>query len=639
LEGPLPPAGLAALPGTRVQVWAKSNRPLSAGMLSTDQSQAIDVTGVSVSASLPAGSDKFTLKATGAATNEVTGAFVVQSAGNLKLMVSDVDGTPSSESFTAPITLLRDERPFVRILEPKPDSFATPDITLNIEIMAEDDYGISSLELFRGLNDSRVRSMSIPVKKPEPTRLPVTVPLPLSEYAVSPGDVIKLYARVADNDPAGPKGSESPIVTVKIISNEQMKQMMLAREGLETLLSKYADAQRKLEAAADQIDKLLKELEKADPNSEVAREMREELKKAAGQMARDAEELAGLAAQDLPFDLDRALKKQLDAATQALEKTAEQVKSAAAKPVLSSGAARQMLADAKKSLGVEREQFKEEVADPLDHLAKVYPLIEDQARYVELWQSQKDLAERMSALVGRDNDDDPKIKARMRDLETEQRALHQELRELLDDIENKVAELPADPAFDGLRKSSLDFAKAVRKSTAADEMAAAESGLEEFAGSRSQTAAVAAANTLEQFIGKCNAMGEQGQACLKFQPKLSAGLGDTVQELLEAAGLGSKPGNSTGNGGGYSARRSSLRNVGLYGRIPQRGRESPAGGKHADHGSGSVSNGENAPGSNRAGDSRGHLNASGQTDVAVPDRYKRRVGEYFQRVSDELEEK
>ena len=68
-----------------------------------------------------------------------------------------MDGTSSADSFTAPITLLRDERPFVRILEPKPDSFATPDITMNIEIMAEDDYGISRLELFRGLNESRVR--------------------------------------------------------------------------------------------------------------------------------------------------------------------------------------------------------------------------------------------------------------------------------------------------------------------------------------------------------------------------------------------------------------------------------------------------------------------------------------------------
>ena len=147
----------------------------------------------------------------------------------------------------------------------------------------------------------------------------------------------KLYARVEDNDPAGAKGSESPVVTVKIISNEQMQQMLLAREGLETLLSKYAEAQRRLEAASDQIEKLLKELEKEDPNSEIAKETREELKKAADEMGKDAEKLAGLAAQDLPFDLDHALKKQLDTATQSLEKTADQLQKMARKPGLSAG--------------------------------------------------------------------------------------------------------------------------------------------------------------------------------------------------------------------------------------------------------------------------------------------------------------
>ena len=32
-EGPLPQNGLAGLPGTKVEVWAKSNRPLSAGAM------------------------------------------------------------------------------------------------------------------------------------------------------------------------------------------------------------------------------------------------------------------------------------------------------------------------------------------------------------------------------------------------------------------------------------------------------------------------------------------------------------------------------------------------------------------------------------------------------------------------------
>ena len=35
---------------------------------------------------------------------------------------------------------------------------------------------------------------------------------------IQAGDTIKLFARVEDNDPAGPKSSESPVVIVTIIN-------------------------------------------------------------------------------------------------------------------------------------------------------------------------------------------------------------------------------------------------------------------------------------------------------------------------------------------------------------------------------------------------------------------------------------
>ena len=67
-------------------------------------------------------------------------------------------------------------------------------------------------------------------------------------YGLDPGDVIKLFARVEDNDPAGFKGAETPIVTVQIISQEDFERMQQMREGLEALLSKYRQADRRLEA-------------------------------------------------------------------------------------------------------------------------------------------------------------------------------------------------------------------------------------------------------------------------------------------------------------------------------------------------------------------------------------------------------
>jgi hypothetical protein len=129
-------------------------------------------------------------------------------------------------------------------------------------------------------------------------------------------------------------------------------------------------------------------------------------------------------------------------------------------------------------------------------------------------------------------------------------------------------------------------------------------------------------------------MGEKGEACLKFQPKLAAGLGNTIQQLLGEAGLSK----GTGSGrGGYSAARNSLQNVGLYGTIPVVSQQSAGGGGKANRGVASHSNGspdgQENPDANGA---QGKAHASGAGDAPVPPQYKQRVGEYFQRVDDEL---
>ena len=80
-----------------------------------------------------------------------------------------------------PVTVLVDQRPFVRILEPKANSFATPDAVLSVQIVAEDDFGLSRVQLFHSLNASRARAEDVPVPESQPTRLPVSIPLKLCQ--------------------------------------------------------------------------------------------------------------------------------------------------------------------------------------------------------------------------------------------------------------------------------------------------------------------------------------------------------------------------------------------------------------------------------------------------------------------------
>jgi hypothetical protein len=246
-EGPLPQGGLAGLPGTVVQVKAKSNRPLQGGTMTFSSSTQ------------PA-----TMSPTGA--NEAVGSFEIHQAGKVTIGVTDIDGQSSTETFTAPITLLKDERPFVRLTEPRPNSFATPDANLRITAVAEDDFGVARLQVYRGLNDTRPRPMPIEVPDKHPTLFAAQEILRLSDYGLRPGDVVKLFARVEDNDPAGPKGAESSIVTIHIISQEDFERMIIEREGIEAIESKYASAARRLEKMGEKATKLAEELAKLDPD-------------------------------------------------------------------------------------------------------------------------------------------------------------------------------------------------------------------------------------------------------------------------------------------------------------------------------------------------------------------------------------
>lgn len=658
-EGPLPQGGLSALAGAIVEVRARSNRPLSSGVLEI----------------MPSGSDTLTRRASEEVkedktslarrvsvdqpeivrlepasadgdSHEVLGSWTIARGGTFQLKVTDVAGQDSRESFTGTINLLKDQVPFVRLLEPAPQSLATPSITLPVVIGAEDDYGITKLQLYRSLNDSRPMPMSLPTTSPPSRRHEEQASLPLSAYGLRPGDVIKLFARVEDNDPAGAKGSESPVAVIQIISDEELQQMIRTREGVDVLLSKYQQAQRRLEALQEEIEQLKKQLEKRDADGALSDEEKQSLEKLAERIAEEAEAVSESAKHTLPYDIDKALNKELEKLAEQMQQAAEETKQAASQPggKPSAGKAAKKLDEVQKKLAQQRKEFKEGVNDPLDQLAQIYPLLEDQSRFVELYQRQRDLAERLASLKDRDNPKDPATKARMRELEEEQRKTHEDLDSLLNDIEEHASRLPDDdPKLKKLAESARDFVEALRASGANQAMNDAESGLAEFSGTRGHGEAKRAADILEKFLSRCQGMGQECEgACdsLKFKPGEGC-LGDTLSQMLADAGFkpGGKPGQNGpfGAGGGFSARRSSLSNIGLYGNLPTRGNPTQSksgGGKQSLSIGGSYRTDADRVTSSRL-DPHGLLKASGAGETAVPARYRSRVEQYFQRIADE----
>ncbi len=629
-EGPLPTDGVAGLPGTSVRVWARSNRPLGGGTITVAGS------GQPFEAQM---------KPTAVGSHEVVGQFEVACDGAFSLHVIDVDGQRSQQPFGGKITLLADERPFIRLVEPQPRSLATPSVALPVAAAAEDDYGISRVQLYRSLNDSRPLPADLPVAERPPRRVYERVYLPLAEYGLQPGDVIKLFGRVEDNDPAGAKGSESSVVTVEIVSQEDFERLLRLRRGLEVLMSKYREAQRRMEGLATEIEGLRKDLEGAPPEGRVAQETRERLQRLVRQLREESESIRKLAENRLPYDLDQSFAPQLETLARVPEEIAEELEKLLEQSDLHHEQLARQLEKLAGQLGSGRGQFGQTVMGPLEHLAAVFPLIADQSRFVMLVLRQMDLAERLAALKGHDGEDNPALKTRMRDLEQEQRQIRDELSTLLDDIEDHVTQLPEDPKFDRLRKTAAKFAKDVRASGALEAMAEAENALAEFSGTRGHQKAQEAAEILKKFLEMCEGgggMGGCGIECLIFQPTLSKCLGNTVAQLLAEMGL---PGLGAGTGGfgsgvgGFSAHRGGF---GLYGGLPGMGEA--FGGEY-----GNAPGPQVPPGGDFAAPSRGNnpdgipwdeTTAAGSSaavgEGAVPVRYRRRVGQYFQRLAEEL---
>lgn len=619
-DGPLPQGGISGLKGTIVEVWAKSNRPLAAGSLNIttgDKKSSVDLHR------LP-GDEQ-----------QVAGRFTIAADGRFELDVVDVEGHASQENFAAALTLLKDESPIIRILQPERISLATPNAVLPVVLAGEDDYGISHVQLFRSLNQSRALPLDFSLPTIPKTRFDGSEALPLAAYGLEAGDVIKLYGRIEDNDPDGAKGSETPVVEVRIISQEEFERMLRIREGLEVMMSKYRAAERRLESLKTAEDGLRRKM-KQSPGNAATPSDRAELKRLAEQLREDSDEIEKSAQHLLPYDADHKLSKRLERLAAALSKMAHKASDLDSEQSLSHADIEKLLDDLDRQLGGERGDLQSGALEPLEALEKIYPLIEDQARFISLYQQQRDLADRLAALQGHDKQDNPREKARMRDLEAEQRRIRKDMEQLLDDIENHLQQLPDAPALEKLRSSARAFVDAARSSGGIESMADAEAGLSDFSGTRGYTSAKKAADELEKLISRSQSMpGEGKMACLVFRPSLGEVLGNTIEQLLGEQGLPTDGRPQTG--GGYSSRANTSSNTGLYGQLPG---GQPFGGhdkKPGASGGGDVAAGHeyraNEPGD--AASMNDVSRASGSASVPVPARHRSRVAAYLERILEE----
>lgn len=646
-EGPLPEKGLVGLAGTQVKWQVASNRPLSAGRLQLSFDHGA-VQQIALTPNAQADDE----------IPSVIGSMTLEHSGRFELSVVDVDGIESHENIEGTISIIQDARPIVRIIQPKPISLATPDINLPVTVIADDDYGITLLSLYRSLNGSPASKVEAAVDSSKPQQAQWILPLP--KYGLVPGDEIQLFARAEDNDPAGPKGAESPVTIVKIISVAEFQKLMVQQRGAESMQAKYQVARRHFDQLANALQQVqvAAEAAAANPDSaEAAQQLREKLA-AAERIAQAASEAIGeLSKQAMPIDVDQELSKKLAEMSNQAAKMAEQLQrmqkpgegdSANSTSSLSASELqelKQMLAAAKGS----QKDLTENAIDPMQKMQQMMQLIVAQQRFEQLARQQRDLANRLNSLKAEQaGSEKPETQRRVAELESEQEQLRQTLDQLLDDIQRGAEELPDEPELNKLRDTGLKFAEDVRNSQAEAEMSSAQENLLGSEYSTAQQSATAAAAILESFLSDCNAVGEG--ACKNCEAAFKPGsggakLGNSIEQMLAMMGMkpGSSPGGKPGmgpgwgQGGGFAQRFPGPQNIGMYGAMPTSQSSTRSGQGEASQGAVASHHAiESSANDTNDGEAALTGNASGQSMTNIPSQYRSQVAEYFRTLSDEL---
>lgn len=617
VSGALPQGGIAGLRGSQVRIIVRSNCPLSGGEL-----EMTPAGGKAVVSRLPLLSGE---------SSAVVCDFAIESAGKLSICLIGAKGERSTARVASSVQLLKDTAPVVRILSPRLRSFATADIVMPVEIDADDDYGLAGVSLFRALNGSRHLPDELAAASPAQRQLRTTVLLPLKDYGLAPGDVVTLFARAVDSDPTGPKGAESQIVTLTIISAEEFDRLLREEKTAADLEAKYAQARRMVEDLNGRAEELAARLEKK-PSDPLDEETRREMQALSDALEKAAARLKLLADRDPIFSLDTTLAEPLRELAAAATKASAELAGGA--KAASQSDARQALARARKELGAGAAAYEKEVAQPLERFMRAYALLEMEEQFIVLCEAQEELAQRMAALKDANESASPSARARMRDLRDEQLHLRGELDATLDEIRTRAEALAYYTDLHKLRFSAQSFADKVSQSRAGPAMNECATALQGFRGSESAQRAREAADVLASFIAKCRQdSDESGNACeSSFSPRRSSAARQTVSQLLGAKGLGG----GQGAGGGYSMRGSSLRNVGLYG-----GRQtSPRGGMSDGRDRATPGSGQRArQGRSATGEIAGPdvTPNAGQMPSAqgLPPAHRAGVNAYFKRVADE----
>jgi hypothetical protein len=144
------------------------------------------------------------------------GDFTVKANGTYRIELTSESGERYNGSNEYDITLLEDHAPTVVIDKPGRDMKVTSVQEIFTQVRAEDDYGVSSLELYFSVNGGEEKRVQLQdLKRDAAHTLSGAHTFFLEEFKLQAGDFISYYAKARDNS-AAPQESTSDIYFMEV---------------------------------------------------------------------------------------------------------------------------------------------------------------------------------------------------------------------------------------------------------------------------------------------------------------------------------------------------------------------------------------------------------------------------------------
>lgn len=607
-------APLVGIVGSTATLSITSNRPLQDGTLLIHPPEEL-------------GSDTV-VNAVKTGPQTVSFTWPLRQNADLNVTIRDVRGTPNGEPFHLVQQATPDQAPQAVITEPGTYALATPDSTLTFAGYAEDDLGLSRVDIVRTVVGFRDRGKRLGPDTPQ-RRVDFSTELEMKKLGVAVGQTLEFYLEATDTNPTLMGIGTSGVVRIEIISTENYAQMIRDRTTLEEFIARYS-------ALSDRIDALHKALDHLQETAYSGTDAdKERALKEAQDQAQKAAELFEKMGKDFPaFDSDKALSK---AASEIGGKLGG-VKQKLAGMKASDSTLGESARDLSTELGG-AEQRMHEQKQTAQEIAAVSRVMESVAAFQKVVLQQTELERQFNRIDQSGQSEDKRMLEALGERQNEVRT---DLKNTASDLAQRVGELPR--GYEPLSASVADFlAKLGPKMIPEDMDAAAKAAKNQSSRDAARMSSVAL-EKLRQMLSQCKCMGGMCQGELTF--KVPDPLNQTMQQMLKsllsrASGSGNSGGVGVGGFGtgegesGGSMGGNSPLNTPVYG---------PA--RMSFGGSGPYGNGAGAPKGGNEGVARvagsDQMNATetapmkskGTPVTNVPEKYRDAVKQYFSQPED-----